>query len=60
MSFHSDIYGLIIWDHWINSEDSDSICVPEQTLRAFFSLHEELVEFYTLKKCAVELNVAEM
>lgn len=60
MSFHSDIYGLIIWDHWINSEDSDSICVPEQTLRAFFFLHEELVEFYTLKKCAAELNVAEM
>lgn len=70
LSFQSDIYELITWDHWRNSEEtyepltaSTSMDhVPQQSLREIFIrfLDEVLLSFCTLKINNIELNVTEM
>lgn len=55
VSFQSDIYGLITWDHWINSAESRELFtastppdrVPRPLLRAF--CFESFLEFCTFK-----------
>lgn len=62
--FQSDVHGLIIWDHWINSAESQEPCtaspapdcVPQQSLRAFLSSSVKCC----WKSCISELNNVEL
>lgn len=57
--FRSDIYGLIIWHHWINSAESQELCTATTAQIVCLNTHSERFAF--LKKalwesCTLERN----